>query len=173
MTAIENKVQEIVEPIINSIGYQIYDIIYEKEGKDNYLRIFLDGDNITIQDCEKVNNEITDVLDEKDVIKSQYFLEISSPGLERRIRSDKHLEKAKNSKVEIHLFKPINKEKILVGILQDFDENKIYVKIEDEKKTKNLNTEKTDKTKNIENSELEIEKSNISKMNIVYNWEEN
>ncbi len=79
MTALENKIQDLVEPIINNLGYQVYDVIYEKEGKDNYLRIFLDGDNISIQDCEKVNNGITDILDEKDFIKSQYFLEVSSP----------------------------------------------------------------------------------------------
>ena len=153
MTAIETKIKELVEPIINNLGYQIYDIIYEKEGKDNYLRIFLDGDNISLNDCEKVNDGITDVLDEKDLIKSQYFLEVSSPGLERRIREDRHLEMFKNDKIEVHLYKAINKNKILTGVLKDFDENNIYLEIEKQK--------------------ICIEKNNISKMKNIYNWEEN
>ncbi len=153
MTAIETKIKELVEPIINNLGYQIYDIIYEKEGKDNYLRIFLDGDNISLNDCEKVNDGITDVLDEKDLIKSQYFLEVSSPGLERRIREDRHLEMFKNDKIEVHLYKAINKQKILTGILQDFDANNIYLEIDKQ--------------------QISIEKNNISKMKNIYNWEEN
>ena len=152
MTAIESKIQEIVEPIINNLGYQIYDIIYEKEEKDNYLRIFLDGENITVEDCEKVNNAINDILDEKDYIKSQYFLEVSSPGLERRIRDDKQLERFKNSKIEVHLYKAVKKEKILIGILKRFDEKNVYIELN--------------------NDEIIIEKNNISKMKNVYNWEE-
>ena len=154
MTTLENKIKDILEPIINDLGYDVYDIIYEKEGKDNYLRIFLDKDRqITIEDCEKVNDAITDILDEKNIIKSAYFLEVSSPGLERRIREDKHLEMFLQKKVEVHLFKAIEKEKIISGILKCFDENKIVIKTEEK--------------------EINIDKDNISKMKNVYNWEEN
>ena len=154
MTALENKIKDLLEPIINDLGYDVYDIIYEKEGKDNYLRIFLDKDRqITIEDCEKVNDAITDILDEKNIIKSAYFLEVSSPGLERRIREDKHLEMFLQKKVEVHLFKAIEKEKIISGILKCFDENKIVIKTEEK--------------------EINIDKDNISKMKNVYNWEEN
>lgn len=153
MTQLENKVRELVEPIINNIGYQVYDVIYEKEGKDNYLRIFIDNNKqINIEDCEKVNNAINDILDEKDYIKSQYFLEVSSPGLERRIRSDKHLEMFKNSKIEVSLYKAINKEKIILGILKNFDKDSICISTEDK--------------------EISIDKSNIAKIKNVYNWEE-
>ena len=158
MTTLENKIKAFIEPIINNLGYKIYDVIYEKEGKDNYLRIFLDCDldgknPITIQDCEKVSNAINDLLDNEDFIKSQYFLEVSSPGLERNIRSDEHLEKFLKSKVEIHLFKPINKEKIITGILKKYDENIIIIETDD--------------------NEINIEKNDIAKMKNVYNWEEN
>ena len=154
MTAVENKIKDLLEPIINNLGYDVYDIIYEKEGKDNYLRIFLDKDRqITIEDCEKVNDAITDILDEKNIIKSAYFLEVSSPGLERRIREEKHLEMFLQKKVEVHLFKAIEKEKIISGILKCFDENKIVIKTEEK--------------------EINIDKDNISKMKNVYNWEEN
>ena len=153
MTTIETNIIKIIEPIINNLGYEVYDVIYEKEGKDNYLRIFIDKDElITIEDCEKVNNSITDILDEKDFIKSQYFLEVSSPGLERQIRTDKHLRMFKNKKIEVHLFKSIEKQKIIIGILKDYDEEKIVLQID--------------------KKEVSIDRDNISKMKNVYNWEE-
>ena len=154
MTTIETNIIKIIEPIINNLGYEVYDVIYEKEGKDNYLRIFIDnGKQITLEDCEKVNDAIADILDEKDLIKSQYFLEVSSPGLERRIRNDKQLEMFKNEKVEIHLFKAIDKQKIITGILKNYDQEKIVLQVDE--------------------NEISVDKTNISKMKNVYNWEEN
>ena len=74
MTSIETNIVKVVEPIINNLGYEVYDVIYEKEGKDNYLRIFIDNKKqITLEDCEKVNDSITDILDEVNLIKTQYF----------------------------------------------------------------------------------------------------
>lgn len=150
MTKIEENVKTLLEPIINNLGYKVYDIIYEKEGKDNYLRIFIDKENgvIDLNDCEKVNNAINDILDEKDLIKSSYMLEVSSPGLERRIRSDEHLEMNISKEVEVHTFKPIENSKIIKGILNSFDDNTIEV------------------------DSLRIDKSNIASMKTVYNWED-
>lgn len=157
MTALETKIKEAIEPIITNLNYKIYDVIYEKEGKDNYLRIFIDTDKkeeISLNDCEIVNNGITDFLDEKNFIKSQYFLEISSPGIERRIRDDEQLEQNLNSKVEVHLYKAIEKEKTIIGILEKFDDNTVTIKKSDEK-------------------EIIIEKNNITNMKTVFDWEEN
>lgn len=154
MTAIETKIKKCIEPIINNLGYQLYDVIYEKEGKENYLRIFIDKKEgiISLNDCENVNNSITDLLDEKDFIKSAYMLEVSSTGIEKRIREDEHLEQNIGNKIEVHTFKAIEKQKILIGILKEYNENSI--KLEQESKI------------------IEIEKSNITKMKTVYNWEE-
>ena len=100
MTKLENDIFNCLEKIINNLGYELYDVIYEKQGKENHLCIFIDKQNgINIEDCEIVNNAINDVLDEKNFIKDQYYLEVSSTGLEKRIRSDKHLENAINTKV--------------------------------------------------------------------------
>ena len=83
-TSIETKVEELLKDIIENIGYELYDVRYEKEGKDYYLRIIIDKpEGIDINDCENVNNAINDMLDEADYIKDQYFLEVSSPGIER------------------------------------------------------------------------------------------
>lgn len=151
MTSIEKKVKEIIEPIITDLNYTIYDIIYEKEGKENYLRIFIDNKNgISLNDCETVNNAITDILDEKDIIKSAYMLEVSSPGIERRIRTEEHLKDNLNKKVQVNTFKAIEKQKSLEGLLKKFDDKKI--------------------TLEIDNKEIEIEKNNIIIIKTVYDW---
>lgn len=102
MASIEEKVESLVSDTINNIGYEVYDVMYVKEGKDNFLRIFIDNDKgISLDDCEKVNNAITDMLDEANYIKEQYFLEVSSPGVERVIRKNKHLQDNLNKEVYV------------------------------------------------------------------------
>lgn len=77
---IETRVENLLKNIIEDLGYDLYDVLYVKEGKDFYLRVVIDKPSgIDINDCEKVNNAINDVLDEADYIKDQYFLEVSSP----------------------------------------------------------------------------------------------
>lgn len=153
MAKIEEKIEELVTKPITDLGYRVYDVMYVKEGKDNFLRIFIDNDKgISLDDCEKVNDAITDMLDEVDLIKDQYFLEISSPGVERNIRKDKHFEESIGKEVNIKLFKPLeNKEKEITGILKNFD--KETVKIE------------TDK-----NEEITIPRNNISSIKWAFKW---
>lgn len=105
MANIEEKVENLVKPKIESIGYELYDVEYVKEGKNNFLRIYIDNEKgITLNDCEKVNNEITDMLDEADYIKDQYFLEVSSPGVERIVRKDSQLKKCIGKEIHVKLF---------------------------------------------------------------------
>ena len=132
---VESKVTLLVEPIINEIGYDLYDVIFEKEAKDFYLRIVIDKpEGIDINDCEIVNNAINDLLDEADYIKEQYFLEVSSPGIERTLRKDKHFQCQLGNKIMIKLFKPENKKKELVGILEEYNKNiNLVLSVEDTK----------------------------------------
>ena len=152
MSKIEERVEELITKTVNDIGYSIYDVMYVKEGKDNYLRIFIDNETgISLDDCEKVNNAITDMLDEADIIKDQYSLEISSPGVERHIRKDKQLEEHIKKDIVVKLFKPIGKLKELTGELIKFDEETI--------------------TLLIEGKEITIERKNISSMKRAFKWE--
>lgn len=154
MTNTEKNISKCIKPIIEEIGYTLYDVIYEKEGSQNYLRIFIDKpDGISINDCENVNNAITDILDEKDFIKNAYMLEVSSPGIERRIRTDEHLKQSIGENVQIHTYKNEEsiKSKDILGKLKAFDEKQICIVIEKDK-------------------EIKIDKSNISKMNTVFDW---
>lgn len=126
---IETKVENLLKNTIENLGYDLYDVLYEKEGKDYYLRIIIDKpDGIDINDCEKVNNEINNILDEADYIKEQYFLEVSSPGIERTLRKEKHFLNQIGNEISIKLFKPINKQKELIGTLEEYNKNEVTIK---------------------------------------------
>lgn len=151
MASIEERVESLLESTINNLGYELYDVEYAKEGKDYFLRIFIDKESgIDLNDCEKVNDGINDLLDKADYIKEQYFLEVSSPGIERILRKDKHLEANIGSLVEIKLFKPIDKRKVLQGILKEFSKESVVIELEDE--------------------EVEISRKDISVIKTVYEW---
>lgn len=106
MSKIEDKVESLVKEKIETIGYELYDVLYLKEGPSKILRIVIDSKNgISLHDCEKVNNEIKDLIDEADLIQEQYFLEISSPGIERLLRKDWQLKAYIGEQINIKLFK--------------------------------------------------------------------
>jgi len=132
MANIEEKVEKLIKPNVEKIGYELFDVLYLKEGKNYILRVVIDNENgISLEDCEKVNNEITDLLDEADYIKEQYFLEVSSPGIERLLRKDWQLNRYIGEKVEVKLFKKDeNGFKEYLGVLKEVD--KEYLVIEQE-----------------------------------------
>lgn len=148
---IEEKVEQLIEKTINELGYELYDVEYAKEGKDYFLRILIDkNEGIDLNDCEKVNDAVNPILDAADYIKEQYFLEISSPGIERTLRKDKHLKQNIGEKVEIKLFKPINKQKNIIGILKDYNAEQIEIETSEEV--------------------CKIDRKNISVIKTVYEW---
>ena len=128
MAKVEESVWKHVEPKVNELGYEIYDIEYLKEGTSWYLRIYIDKeDGISINDCEIVSREIDGLIDELNPIKTPYSLEVSSPGVERTLRRDEHFNKYLNTEVEVSLFKPLNGEKKIKGTLMSFNENELKV----------------------------------------------
>ena len=153
MANIEEKVENLLNNKIEELGYDLYDVEYAKEGKNYYLRIFIDKpEGIDLTDCEKVNDAINTLLDDANYIKEQYFLEVSSPGIERVLRKDKHLEQNKGKEIRINLFKKDeNGNKEYQGKLKDFNDAQIIIEIEDEK--------------------IEIDRKNISLIKTVYDWD--
>ena len=151
MAKIEEKVEKLIQDKVKNIGYSLYDVEYVKEGANYYLRIYIDSPKgIDLSDCEKVSNEINDILDEADYIKEQYFLEVSSPGIERVLRKDKHLKQNIENRVEVKLFKKDEKgNKSYIGILKKFD-------------TETVTIETT--------KEITIERKNIAQLKTVYEW---
>lgn len=153
MANIEERVEQLVKNPIEKLGYKLYDVQYAKEGSDYFLRIFIDNDDnsISLEDCEKVNNEIEPLLDTADYIKEQYFLEVSSTGVERLIRKQSHLEENINQMITINLFKSINGSKEFIGVLKKFDDETITIQVE--------------------NQEIELERKNISLIKKYYDWD--
>ena len=137
MAKIEEKVESLVKDKIEKIGYELYDVIYTKEGSNKILRIVIDSEKgISLDDCEKVNNEIKETIDEANPIEEQYFLEISSPGIERLLRKDWQLKKFKGTEVNIKLFKKDeNGKKEYTGTLGDITESTLDVEVEGENTT--------------------------------------
>ena len=135
---IESKVQALIENEITDLGYELYDVEYLKEGRDFYLRIYINSKNgIGIEDCEKVNNVIDPILDEKDFIKDQYFLEVSSVGLERNLRKEKHFKEAIGENIEIKIYKKINNTKTIEGKLENIENG--ILKIENQGEILDIN----------------------------------
>ena len=150
MAKIEEKVEELIKYKIENIGYSLYDVEYAKEGPNYYLRIYIDSPKgIDLNDCEKVSNEINDVLDEANYIKEQYYLEVSSPGIERILRKDNHLEQNIGNQIEVKLFKKDEKgNKSYIGELKAFDANMVIIETTEE---------------------IKIERKNIAQIKTVYN----
>ena len=149
MAKIEDKVEKLIKEKIETLGYELYDVEYSKEGKNYFLRIFIDSPKgIDLNDCEKVNDGINELLDQADYIKEQYFLEVSSPGIERILRKDKHLEQNIGKEINIKLFKKDeNGKKEYQGILKQYNEEEIELE-----------------------EEITIERKNIAQIKTVYNW---
>ena len=161
LTKLEEKVEKLLKDTIESLGYELYDVEYVKEGKNYFLRIYIDKpEGIDLKDCEKVNDAISDLLDEANYIKDPYFLEVSSPGVERVLRKDKHLEQNKGKEIEIKLFKKDeNGKKEYQGILKNFDEDKIILEQIEQGK------EEPNQVQNVE-----IERKNIAHIKTIYHW---
>ena len=150
MAKIEEKVEELVKEKIENLGYELYDVLYIKEGPNRILRIVIDNEKgISLEDCEKVNNEIKDIIDEKDYINEQYYLEVSSPGIERLLRKDWQLQKYIGEDISVKLFKKDDKgNKNYIGKLLEVTDN--FIKIS-------------------ENEEIQIDRKNISQIKTVFN----
>lgn len=124
----EARTEALLLPIAEANGVEIYDVEYVKEGSDYYLRAYIDKkEGVSIIDCENVSRALSEALDKEDFIPDAYILEVSSPGLGRTLKKDKHLQKSLGMEVEIKLFKPIDKCREFSGILDCFDTDSITI----------------------------------------------
>ena len=124
----ETKTEKLLTPIAEANGVTIYDIEYVKEGSDYYLRAYIDKpEGVNIQDCENVSRALSDELDREDFIADAYILEVSSPGLGRTLKKDRHLASALGQEVEIKLFRAIDQSREFAGILEAFDADNVTI----------------------------------------------
>ena len=127
----EAETERLLAPIAQRCGVEIYDIEYVKEGSDWYLRAYIDKpEGVNINDCENVSRALSDELDREDFIEDAYILEVSSPGLGRVLKKDRHLEKSLGEAVELKTYKPIEKKKEFAGILKAYDASSVTIEEE-------------------------------------------
>lgn len=124
----ETRTEEILIPIVEDAGVTIYDVEYVKEGSDWYLRVYIDKpEGVNINDCEVVNRALSAKMDELDFIDDAYILEVSSPGLGRALKKERHFEKSIGQEVEVKTYKAVDKEKQFIGILQSYENGVITI----------------------------------------------
>lgn len=126
----EQKTERLLLPIMERTGFELVDVEYVKEGSNYYLRAYIDKEGgITIDDCEVVSRELSDLLDVEDFIPEAYFLEVSSPGLGRQLKKEKDFARSIGKEVEVKLYKPMNKKKEFEGELLSYDAESIVLGI--------------------------------------------
>ena len=127
----ELRTEQLLAPIAEQFGVEIYDVEYVKEGSDWYLRAYIDKpDGVNIGDCENVSRALSDALDAEDYITDAYILEVSSPGLGRTLKKERHLEKSLGEQVEVKTYKPVDGQKEFAGILKAYDGETVTIETE-------------------------------------------
>lgn len=126
----EKLVERLVQDITNDSSIEMVDVEYVKE-RDWYLRVFLDKPGgIELEDCQWVSERLEAKLDEMDPIKESYFLEVSSPGLDRPLKKERDFERHIGDKVEVHTFAPIDGKKVIVGALRGLHDDNIELEVD-------------------------------------------
>lgn len=129
----EARTEKLLTPIAKANHVEIYDVEYVKEGSDWYLRCYIDKeDGVSIDDCEAVSRALSDELDREDFIQDAYILEVSSPGLGRQLKRDRHFEKSLMEEVVVKTYKPVDGVKEFTGILKAFDGQTITLEMKKE-----------------------------------------
>ncbi len=130
---IESSIEKFTSPLIEDLGYELVDLEYIKEDGEWYLRFYIDSENgIQIEDCTTVSRALSAKLDEEDPIEDSYYLEVSSPGLDRPLKKESDFIKYIGKKIKIKFYKPFMDKKVMEGVLQGFENNKIIINVNDE-----------------------------------------
>ncbi len=130
--AYEKRTEELLTPITAAQGFEIVDVEFVKEGGNRFLRAYIDKPaGITVDDCETVSRALGARLDEEDFIEESYILEVSSPGLGRPLKKEKDFLRNLGELVELHTFRPIDRQKEFSGILKAYDKDTVTIEEED------------------------------------------
>lgn len=139
----EKIIIDLAEPVAEEYGFYLYDVEYVKEGGVWFLRVYVDKEEggISLDECEvfsRAFSDVLDVLDDKDPISQVYYLEVSSPGIERKLRTKEHFERYIGETVDAGLYKAVNGSKQITGKLAGYDGDKIKIQADDQEIELNL-----------------------------------
>ena len=135
------KVQALVEPVVSSLGYELVGVEFLMQGRSGLLRVYIDAeDGITLDDCQRVSHQLSGVLDVEDIIKGQYQLEISSPGLDRPLFTKEHFERFTGHMAKLKLTVPLNGQRKFRGTLKGVENDQLKLDVDGEEILLPLNT---------------------------------
>jgi len=142
MNTIESKVNDLLKSKLDTLGYNLISIKYQKESGENYLKITIDkDDDITLDEIVHLSDLISPLLDVSDIIKDKYILDISSLGIEKEINLNK-LDKYLNKYLDIHLSHPYKGENNIIGTLIKIDKTNVTMKIQEKSRFKEITLER-------------------------------
>lgn len=134
MSKITKIVEKLVEPILEKYGFDLVDVEFKKEGKSHFLRVYIDKPGgITLDDCQIVSEELSNKLDIEDPIPFSYYLEVSSPGVDRPLLSDKDFIRNKGRVVEVYLKQPFLNKMVLIGELIEKKQTELVLNVNEGK----------------------------------------
>ena len=129
----EQRTEELLTPIVEEAGFELVDVEYVKEVGNWYLRAYIDKPGgITVDDCELVSRQFSDILDAQDYIEDSYIFEVSSPGLGRPLKKEKDFKRSLGEEVEIRTYRAIDRQKEFTGVLKEYDKDTVTIEYEDE-----------------------------------------
>lgn len=136
MKNIKGKVAEVAAGICQDLGYELVDVEFKKGAKHNLISIFIyKEDGIGLDDCESVSRRIDEILDKDEDLADPYYLEVSSPGLDRPIKTKDDYRRNLGKEVELKLYAPKDGKKQFEGFLTSYDDENVVIKIDDEDAT--------------------------------------
>ncbi|WP_188205843.1 ribosome maturation factor RimP [Alkalibacillus aidingensis] len=122
--------EDLAQPIVEQMNLELVDVEFVKEGKNHFLRVYVDKEGgVDIEDCEKVSEQLSEKLDEKDPIESAYFLEVSSPGVERKLKKRADFERFVGSHAYVKTYEPIDGDKEFYGDIKSFENDELTLTI--------------------------------------------
>ncbi|RPF55957.1 ribosome maturation factor RimP [Aquisalibacillus elongatus] len=131
--------EELVQPIVEDLNLELVEVEFVKEGKNYFLRVYVDKEGgVDIEDCGKVSEQLSEKLDEVDPIEQAYFLEVSSPGVERRLKKRSDFERFVGSHIYVKTYEPINHEKEFYGDLTSFEDDLITLMVKEKTREKEV-----------------------------------
>lgn len=136
----EKRIIELAEPVARDLNFYLYDVEYIKEGGIWFLRVYIDKkeSGISIDECESFSRALSDILDKEDPIAQNYYLEVSSPGIERKLKTKEHFDTYMGEMVDIGLYKAIDGAKQITGKLISYEDEKIKIQSGDKELELNL-----------------------------------
>jgi ribosome maturation factor RimP len=128
---LRDKLNQLLEPVVSSLGYELWELEYGAGAGGGLLRVYIDSPHgISVDDCERVSRAVSEQLDAADPISGEYTLEVSSPGLDRVLRTQQHFERFAGERVKLEMSQPVNGRKRFAGRLTAVDRGEITVEVD-------------------------------------------